>query len=43
MAEQDAHLEDAPPFDTGVGAFGGVAVGAFADDDVTLLVLDLGE
>lgn len=43
LPEQDAHLENAPPFDTGVGAFGGVAVGAFADDDVGLLVLDLGE
>ena len=43
LAKQHAHLEDAPPLDTGVGAFGGVAVGSFADDDVALLILDLGE
>ena len=43
LADDDTHLEDAPPLDTGVGALGGVAVGAFADDDVALLVLDLGE
>lgn len=43
LANDDAHLEDAPPFDAGVGALGGVAVGALADDDVALLVLDLGE
>ena len=43
LADDDAHLEDAPPLDAGVGALGGVAVGAFADDDVALLVLDLGE
>jgi hypothetical protein len=43
LGDHDAHLEDAPPLDAGVGAFGGVAVGAFADDDVALLVLDLGE
>ena len=43
LADDDAHLEDAPPLDAGVGALGGVAVGAFADDDVALFVLDLGE
>jgi hypothetical protein len=43
LADHDAHLEDAPPLDAGVGALGGVAVGAFADDDVALFVLDLGE
>jgi hypothetical protein len=43
LADDDAHLEDAPPLDAGVGALGGVAVGALADDDVALLVLDLGE
>ena len=43
LGDHDAHLEDAPPLDAGVGALGGVAVGAFADDDVALLVLDLGE
>jgi hypothetical protein len=43
LADDDAHLENAPPLDAGVGALGGVAVGAFADDNVALLVLDLGE
>jgi hypothetical protein len=43
LADDDAHLEDAPPLDAGVGALGGVAVGALADDDVALFVLDLGE
>ena len=43
LGDHNAHLEDAPPLDAGVGALGGVAVGAFADDDVALLVLDLGE
>ena len=43
LADDDAHLEDAPPLDAGVGALGGVAVGALADDDVALLVFDLGE
>jgi hypothetical protein len=43
LADDDAHLEDAPPLDAGVGALGGVAVGALADDDVSLFVLDLGE
>jgi hypothetical protein len=37
-------LEEAlEPPDLGVGALGGVAVGALADDDVALFVLDLGE
>jgi hypothetical protein len=43
FANDDAHLENAPPLDAGVGALGGVAVGAFADDNVALLVLNLGE
>jgi hypothetical protein len=43
LANHNAHLEDAPPLDAGIGALGGVAVGAFADDNVALLVLDLSE
>lgn len=43
LGNNDAHLEDAPPLDTSVGALGGVAVGALAHDDVALLVFDLGE
>ena len=42
LADEERQLEDAPPLDTGVGGLGGVAVGALADDDVRLLVLDLG-
>ena len=41
LADHDAHLEDAPPLDAGVGALGGVAVSALADDDVALFILDL--
>lgn len=43
LTNDDADDEHVPPLDTGVGAFGGIAVGAFADDDVRLLVLDLGK
>lgn len=43
FGNHDAHLENAPPLDTSVGALGGVAVGALTHDDVALLVLDLGE
>ena len=39
----DADDEDVPPLNAAVGALGGVAVGALADDDVRLFVLDLGE
>lgn len=42
LAEKDADLEDAPPFDAAVGAFGCVAVHSFAEDDVGLFVFDLG-
>lgn len=41
LADEDAQLEDAPPLHAGVGAFGGVSVGSFANDDIALLVLDL--
>ena len=43
LADQHAQLEDGPPFDARVGGFGGVAVGALADDDVGLFVFDLVE
>lgn len=43
LADDDADDEEVPPLDAGVCALGGVAVGALADDDVLLLVLDLGE
>lgn len=43
FGEEHAELEDAPPFDAAVGAFGGVAVDAFPHDDVGLFVFDLGE
>lgn len=41
VGDKDAHLEHAPPFDTLVGAFGGVPVDTLAEDDVTLLIFDL--
>lgn len=43
LADEERYLEDAPPLDAGVCGLGCVAVGAFADDDVRLLVLDLGD
>lgn len=43
FTNDDADDEEVPPLDSGVCALGGVAVGALADDDVLLLVLDLGE
>lgn len=43
FADQHAHLEDAPPFDPGVGRFGRVAVGALAHHDVALFVFYLGQ
>ena len=43
LADEQAQLEDAPPFYAGVCRFGSVAVGAFADDDVGLLVFYLGD
>ncbi len=43
LADDDANDENVPPLDTAVCALGGVAVGAFAEDNVLLLVLDLGE
>ena len=41
LANEQGHLEDAPPLDARVCRFGGVAVGALADNNVRLLVLDL--
>lgn len=43
FTNDDADDEEVPPLDSGVCALGGVAVGALADDDVLLLVLDLGK
>jgi D-alanine-D-alanine ligase-like ATP-grasp enzyme len=43
LADQDAHLEYAPPLHTTVGGLGCVAVDALAEDDVGLFVFDLGE
>jgi hypothetical protein len=41
LANQYHELEDAPPLDARVGAFGSIPVYSFADNDVALLVLDL--
>ena len=43
LADDDADDEHVPPLDSVVGALGRVSVGALADDNVLLLVLDLGE
>lgn len=43
LADDNAEDEDVPPLDTAVCALCSVAVGALADDDVGLLVLDLGQ
>lgn len=43
LCDQDGELEDAPPFDAGIGTLGRVAVSTFAHDDVGLLVFDLRE
>jgi len=43
FADDDANDEDVPPLDPAVCALGSVPVGALADDNVRLLVLDLGE
>lgn len=41
FANDNTDDEDIPPLDSTVGALGRVAVGALADDDIRLLVLDL--
>jgi len=43
FADQNSHLENAPPLDSGICAFCGISVGSFTDNDVGLLVLDLGK
>lgn len=43
LANDDANDEQVPPLDSGVCALSGVAVGALTEDNVLLLVLDLGE
>jgi hypothetical protein len=42
LADEEYQLEDAPPLDARVGALGRIPVGSLADDNVALLVLDLG-
>ena len=41
LTNQEQELEDAPPLDSRVRAFGSVPVCSLADDNVALLVLDL--
>lgn len=43
LADDDADDEEIPPLDSGVGALGRIAVVALAENDVLLLVLDLGQ
>jgi hypothetical protein len=42
LADEEYQLEDAPPLDARVCALSRIPVGPLADDDITLLVLDLG-
>ena len=41
--DDDADDEDVPPLDSTVCALGSVSVGALANNNVRLLILDLGE
>ena len=43
FADQDSHLEHTPPLYSGICAFCGVSVRSFSEDDVGLLVFDLGK
>ena len=43
FTNNNADDEEVPPLDSGVCAFSSVAVSAFTEDDVLLLVLDLGK
>ena len=43
LANNDANDEEVPPLDAAVCALGGVAMSAFAENNILLLVLDLGE
>lgn len=41
LSDEEDELEQTPPFNTRVCAFGGVAVHSFSEDDVGLFVADL--
>lgn len=43
LANEDGHLEYAPPLYSSIRALGGVAVYPFTDDNVGLFVFDLGQ
>lgn len=43
FANQEYKLEDTPPLDTRICAFGCVSVDPFSDNDIGLLVADLGQ
>jgi hypothetical protein len=43
LANNDTNNEHVPPLDSAVCALGGVSVGALTDNDILLLVLDLGK
>lgn len=42
LSNEYQKLKYAPPLDAGVCAFGSIPVYSFADDDVALFILDLG-
>jgi hypothetical protein len=43
FADQDSHLEDAPPLYSSIRALGCISMGSFSDHDVGLFVFDLSE
>ena len=43
FTSQYTHLEDTPPLYSGIGALSGISVGSFPDNDIRLLILDLGK
>jgi hypothetical protein len=43
LSDQNTELEYRPPLDSCIGALGGVSMGALPDDNVCLLVFDLGQ
>jgi hypothetical protein len=42
LAQEYTNLEETPPLDTSIGALSCVTVGSLANDNVALLILDLG-
>lgn len=43
VCKKNSQLEKTPPFHAAICTLGGVSMGAFADNDVLLLILDVGK